>query len=204
LIDLRDLMANTRDGLHIASLAGTWIALVCGFGGMRDQSLPLSFAPRLPAELTRLVFRICFQGRRLRVEVTRTHASYMLTAGAALEIRHYGKAAKVERRRRLTLPIPRAPRRDAPTQPRGRAPERRRRTRTSIVGVGATPLEKLLDALDALDLDGAMALLAPDCALLMCDGGRAQGTDEGSRTAERPARAFAFHVAPDLQPVAGR
>jgi alpha,alpha-trehalose phosphorylase len=126
LIDLRDLMANTRDGLHIASLAGTWIALVCGFGGMRDQSLPLSFAPRLPAELTRLVFRICFQGRRLRVEVTRTHASYMLTAGAALEIRHYGKAAKVERRRRLTLPIPRAPRRDAPTQPRGRAPERRR------------------------------------------------------------------------------
>ncbi|GEM_PF-1556875 len=46
------------------------------------------------------------------------------------------------------------------------------------MGVGATPLEKLLDALDALDLDGAMALLAPDCALLMCDGGRAQGTDE--------------------------
>jgi alpha,alpha-trehalose phosphorylase len=126
LIDLRDLMHNTRDGLHIASLAGTWIALVCGFGGMRDESLPLCFAPRLPAELTRLVFRICFRGRRLRIEVGRSRASYVLSAGPALEIRHHGKTATVEPHRRLTLPIPAAPRRKAPSQPRGRAPERRR------------------------------------------------------------------------------
>lgn len=46
------------------------------------------------------------------------------------------------------------------------------------MNVGATPLEQLLDALDALDLDRAMALLAPDCALLMSDGGRAQGTED--------------------------
>ena len=36
-MDLHDLEHNTRDGLHIASLAGTWIALVAGFGGMRDH-----------------------------------------------------------------------------------------------------------------------------------------------------------------------
>ncbi len=46
------------------------------------------------------------------------------------------------------------------------------------MGVGATPVEKLLDALDALDLDRTMALLAPDCALLMSDGGRAQGAED--------------------------
>jgi hypothetical protein len=46
------------------------------------------------------------------------------------------------------------------------------------VGVGVTPLEKLLEALDALDLDGVVTLLAPDCALLMCDGRRAQGTED--------------------------
>ena len=37
LMDLDDLEHNTRDGLHIASLAGAWIALVAGFGGMRDR-----------------------------------------------------------------------------------------------------------------------------------------------------------------------
>src|SRR5207248_799764 len=48
LMDLRDLEHNTRDGLHIASLAGAWLAAVGGFGGMRDHGGSLSFAPRLP------------------------------------------------------------------------------------------------------------------------------------------------------------
>ena len=51
LIDLRDLAANTHDGLHIASLAGTWLALVGGFGGMRDHDGEITFAPRLPPRL---------------------------------------------------------------------------------------------------------------------------------------------------------
>ena len=69
LIDLDDLDHNTSDGLHIASLAGAWIAAVAGFGGMRDYDGQLSFAPRLPPPLTRLAFRICWRGRRLLVEV---------------------------------------------------------------------------------------------------------------------------------------
>ena len=48
LMDLGDLEHNTRDGLHIASLAGSWIAAVAGFGGMRDHGGELSFRPRLP------------------------------------------------------------------------------------------------------------------------------------------------------------
>ncbi len=57
LMDLGDLMHNTGDGLHIASLAGSWIAAVAGFGGLRDHGGELSFRPRLPAALTRLAFR---------------------------------------------------------------------------------------------------------------------------------------------------
>ena len=57
LMDLDDLEHNTRDGLHIASLAGAWIAAVAGFGGMRDHDGSLSFAPRLPERLTRLDIR---------------------------------------------------------------------------------------------------------------------------------------------------
>ena len=48
LMDLDDFEHNTADGLHIASLAGAWIAVVAGFGGMRDHDGALSFAPRLP------------------------------------------------------------------------------------------------------------------------------------------------------------
>src|SRR5215831_17083462 len=72
LMDLHDLEHNTRDGLHIASLAGAWLAAVAGFGGMRDHEGALAFAPRLPPRLDRLAFGIMFHNRRLRVEVTKT------------------------------------------------------------------------------------------------------------------------------------
>src|SRR5205807_10480513 len=63
-VDLRDLEHNTRDGLHIASLAGAWIAAVAGFGGMRDHDGAISFMPRLPQQLTRLAFGLSFRGRQ--------------------------------------------------------------------------------------------------------------------------------------------
>jgi alpha,alpha-trehalose phosphorylase len=122
LTDLEDLQHNTRNGLHIASLAGTWIAAVAGFGGMRDDGPPLRFAPRLPAALTSLTFRLCFRGRRLKVAVERDRAGYSLAGGDALEILHHGRKATVKPERTLTLEIPPAPSREPPTQPPGRAP----------------------------------------------------------------------------------
>src|SRR5207247_3963764 len=71
LMDLHDLEHNTRDGVHIASLAGAWIAAVAGFGGLRDHDGKPSFAPRLPPRLERLGFGILFRGRRLKVNVDR-------------------------------------------------------------------------------------------------------------------------------------
>ena len=126
LMDLDDLEHNTRDGVHIASLAGTYIAAICGFGGMRDHDGALTFNPRLPEALTRLAFSIRFRRRRLGIEVNRGHAKYTLLAGAALEITHHGEPVTVEPGRPLSRPIPPAPERDTPGQPRGRAPARRR------------------------------------------------------------------------------
>ena len=54
---------NTRDGLHMASLAGAWTALVAGFGGMRAQRRPAPSRPGCPAGLTRLAFRVSYRGR---------------------------------------------------------------------------------------------------------------------------------------------
>jgi alpha,alpha-trehalose phosphorylase len=125
LIDLDNLQHNTRDGLHIASLAGTWIGAVAGFGGLRDHDDVLSFTPRLPQAIARLAFRLCFRGRRLLVEVGHEQATYSLLQGSSLEIVHHGERATVDPAGPLTRPIPAAPPRETPGQPRGRAPRRR-------------------------------------------------------------------------------
>jgi alpha,alpha-trehalose phosphorylase len=126
LVDIADLKENTKDGLHIASLAGAWSAVVNGFGGMRDHEGRLSFAPRLPPALSRLSFRMSWRGRRLCVEVADSQASYTLTDGEALEIAHYGERVTVEPTEPLSLKVPPAPQRPEPHQPPGRAPVRRR------------------------------------------------------------------------------
>jgi alpha,alpha-trehalose phosphorylase len=126
LLDLADLRHDTRNGLHIAALAGAWIALVEGLGGMRHTENGLSFAPRLPAGLTRLAFGLTLRERLLRVEADPRQATYMLTGeGEPLNIRHHGTATAVTPGTPLTLPIPPAPERPAPSQPPGREPARR-------------------------------------------------------------------------------
>ncbi|HEY5197123.1 MAG TPA: glycosyl hydrolase family 65 protein [Solirubrobacteraceae bacterium] len=124
LMDIGDLEHNTSDGLHIASLAGAWIAAVAGFGGMRDHDGRLSFAPQLPERLSRLAFRLGFRGSRLRVEVGDTQTSYSLLDGPPLEIHHFGEPVTVGRETR-TFPAQRVQPTVAPTQPRGRTPVRR-------------------------------------------------------------------------------
>jgi alpha,alpha-trehalose phosphorylase len=126
LIDVHNLEYNTRDGLHIASLAGVWIVAVAGFGGMRDHDGSLSFAPRLPARLSRLAFGLCFRGRRLKVEVDHHQARYSLLEGAQLEITHHGETVNVTAEDPVTRTIPAPPAREAPRQPPGRSPARRR------------------------------------------------------------------------------
>jgi alpha,alpha-trehalose phosphorylase len=128
LLDLGNLHHNTRDGVHLASLAGAWIAAVAGFGGMRDYGGSLSFAPRLPERLSRLAFRLCFQGRRIRVEVDHRQARYTLLQGSPLDVAHHGATVTLAPDESVTRPIPKPPARKAPAQPPGRAPARRRPT----------------------------------------------------------------------------
>jgi alpha,alpha-trehalose phosphorylase len=128
LMDLRDLQHNTRDGVHIASLAGTWVALVSGFGGLRDADGTFSFAPQLPAGLSRLAFTLFIRGRRLRVEITHTEARYALADGDPLEILHHGQPVRLSAGQPQTRPILAVPPRTRPSQPPGREPVHRQPT----------------------------------------------------------------------------
>ncbi|GAA2442463.1 glycoside hydrolase family 65 protein [Streptomyces glaucus] len=125
LMDLGDLEHNTRDGLHIASLAGTWTALVAGFGGMRCDDGVLRFAPRLPQRLRRLAFTVRFLDRSLRVEIGADEATYRLLSGRPLTIRHHGADLTVRRESPVTRPVPALTPRPAPEQPPHRRPNAR-------------------------------------------------------------------------------
>jgi alpha,alpha-trehalose phosphorylase len=125
LMDLHDLEHNTRDGIHIGSLAGAWIAAVAGFGGLRDHNGELTFKPRLPARIERLAFRLVFRARHLKVDVGKTEATYTIFAGEPLELRHHGEAITVARGEPVNRSIPPAPSHPTPSQPPGRAPARR-------------------------------------------------------------------------------
>jgi alpha,alpha-trehalose phosphorylase len=127
LMDLHDLEHNTRDGVHIASLAGAWIAAVAGFGGMRDHGGELAFAPRLPEDLGRLAFRLFCRGRRLKVEVANEEASYTLLAGEPLEVKHFGEPLRLSVDNPVSREVPAPPERERPSQPPGREPRERKR-----------------------------------------------------------------------------
>jgi trehalose/maltose hydrolase-like predicted phosphorylase len=125
LIDLRDLHHNTRDGLHMAALAGSWIALVAGFGGLRDGEGVLALDPMLPEGIRRLRFRLVWRGVRLLVDVDHRRVTYTIRDGsdARLVLRHAGEPVVVAADRPVTVPLGRrTPSMPSPTQPAGRAP----------------------------------------------------------------------------------
>ncbi|MBM7773593.1 alpha,alpha-trehalose phosphorylase [Actinokineospora baliensis] len=123
LTDLNDLHQNVANGLHMASLAGAWQAVVAGLGGMRDHDGKLTFAPRLPSALDRVAFRMCFRGTRLQVEITAAEATYRLISGEPIPAAHHGTEILIDGE--VTLPIPAAPEFPTPETPAGRAPRRR-------------------------------------------------------------------------------
>jgi alpha,alpha-trehalose phosphorylase len=125
LMDLQDREHNTRDGLHIASLAGAWMALIGGFGGMRCGSGRLSFAPRLPSGIAGLSFRMRYRGRIVHVEVRPDKASYKLLQGDPLRVEHHGKQVDLGAEA-VTMSIPALKRLPPPSQPARRVPQRRR------------------------------------------------------------------------------
>jgi alpha,alpha-trehalose phosphorylase len=125
LMDLEDLEHNTRDGVHVASLAGAWLGLVCGFGGMRDHEGNLTFAPRLPAGLTRLEFTVRWHGCKVRVRAGTDRVRYSIEQPehASLTIGHYGKSHIVAAGEPLELDVPPLPEPGPrPQQPPGRTP----------------------------------------------------------------------------------
>lgn len=95
-LDLDDYNKEVEEGLHITSMAGTWISIVEGFGGMRVKEGRLDFAPKIPGGWDSYSFKINFRSRVIKVLVTQVGADIQLEKGDALEITVNGKIRQLE------------------------------------------------------------------------------------------------------------
>lgn len=87
-MDLDNLHGNTEYGLHMACMAGSWMSVVMGFGGMRIWNSMLRFAPYLPEKWGGLIFYVLFKGNRVRVSVSPAEVTYELVEGSRMDILH--------------------------------------------------------------------------------------------------------------------
>ena len=68
-LDLDDYNKEVHEGLHITSMAGTWLSIVEGFAGMRVKNSELHFTPRLPKHWKSLSFKVIFQGETKEIKL---------------------------------------------------------------------------------------------------------------------------------------
>jgi maltose phosphorylase len=87
-LDLDNINNDTEDGLHITSMAGSWLSIVHGFAGMRTVE-GLRFSPFLPVKWKGYTFQLLYRGRRLRIEVNQSEVAIILLEGKPISLQLY-------------------------------------------------------------------------------------------------------------------
>ncbi|MDX1942395.1 MAG: glycoside hydrolase family 65 protein [Saprospiraceae bacterium] len=95
-LDLDDYNNDTEDGCHITSMAGTWMAVVKGFGGMRVYKDALRFHPFIPSKWQSYAFKIRFRGRLLEIKVAQNKTQIMNLSDKPLELFVYNQPYQIE------------------------------------------------------------------------------------------------------------
>jgi len=94
-LDLDDYNKEVEEGLHITSMAGTWMSIVEGFGGMRVKDDTLNFTPKIPKEWKDYSFKVNFRDQVLKVKVTQSETTFELDGNKDLIIKVNDKALTV-------------------------------------------------------------------------------------------------------------
>ncbi|MFD2099791.1 glycoside hydrolase family 65 protein [Flagellimonas iocasae] len=94
-LDLDDYNKEVKEGLHITSMAGTWMSIVEGFGGMRILNDQLCFAPKIPDQWQSYSFKINFRNQIVTIHVSADGNSFEITGNEPLTIQVDGKPVKL-------------------------------------------------------------------------------------------------------------
>ncbi len=95
-LDLDDYNKEVKEGLHITSMAGTWMSIVEGFGGMRVKNDQLHFSPRIPKEWNGYSFKINFRHQILEVSVQQNQTKFALEGDREITVVVNGREVTVE------------------------------------------------------------------------------------------------------------
>ena len=95
-LDLDDYNNEVADGLHITSMAGTWLAIVQGFGGMRVKDNKLHFNPQIPEKWNAFAFNILFRSNQLNIKVEKHKTIISNIKGPAIELYLRKKPVRIE------------------------------------------------------------------------------------------------------------
>ena len=90
-LDLDNFNRNTREGLHVTSIAMAWANIVYGFAGLRSDGEGLCFAPRMPDRWKKLEFSVVYRGQVIRIRMEKGETAFRLESGDAMAIRVYGR-----------------------------------------------------------------------------------------------------------------
>ena len=102
-LDLDDYNHEVEEGLHITSMAGTWMSIVEGFGGMRVVNNTLSFTPRIPKQWKSYTFKVNFRNQIIKVNVSQKGTFFELEGTSDVQIVVNGELVKVSPNKLLTV-----------------------------------------------------------------------------------------------------
>ncbi|MDB5018962.1 MAG: maltose phosphorylase [Pedobacter sp.] len=91
-LDLDDYNNDTEDGLHITSMAGTWMSIVEGFAGMKVRDNQLQFNPFVPSQWNSFSFNIGFRGTQLKIKISSTQISITNNSANEIEVKVLNEA----------------------------------------------------------------------------------------------------------------
>jgi maltose phosphorylase len=95
-LDLDDYNNEVHEGLHITSMAGTWMSIVEGFGGKRVRDRELHINPIIPQQWTAYAFRITFKGNDMEIKVSQKEVHIVSHAKKSVTLFVYGEKISVE------------------------------------------------------------------------------------------------------------
>ncbi|HBL37256.1 MAG TPA: family 65 glycosyl hydrolase, partial [Firmicutes bacterium] len=95
-LDLDNYNADTDEGIHLTSMAGSWTAIVEGLAGVAVRQDRLSFSPFIPTAWESYSFKLAFRGRKLQISVDKAQVTIALLAGEPLLINVYGQELRLE------------------------------------------------------------------------------------------------------------
>ncbi len=95
-LDLDDYNVEVHEGLHITSMAGTWMAVVQGFGGLRVLNDKLHLNPQLPAAWNSFSFKIIFRGIVLKVTASKNNTEVENCSNKPIQVIVFGRNIDVQ------------------------------------------------------------------------------------------------------------